>query len=319
VLSGGYDGKHRGEREGSEGSGRASAGRAPPQAIRGELEKILASETFRGSEGQRNFLRFSVEQALDGHADQLKEYSIGVQALERNEDFDPRVDPIVRTQASKLRSRLLKYYAGEGLNDPVKIELPKGHYAPVFSASAAVSVPEIEPPVARSWLAVHAWKAVILLVLLAVTGTTAYLRGVARRDSVNFARMNSVAVMPFLTIGGDKQDELFSDGLAEDLVTSLARMHNLRVVARTSTLQFKDKRVDIRTIGRTLNVQGSVRKSGNRLRITAQLVDTSSGYNLWSESYDRDLLDLDPLALQQDLSRAITSALGRVNEQSAHR
>ncbi len=306
---------------------RAPAERAPtapsPQAIRGELEKILASETFRGSEGQRNFLRFSVEQALDGHADQLKEYSIGVQALERNEDFDPRVDPIVRTQASKLRSRLLKYYAGEGLNDPVKIELPKGHYAPVFSASAAVSVPEIEPPVARSWLAVHAWKAVILLVLLAVTGTTAYLRGVARRDSVNFARMNSVAVMPFLTIGGDKQDELFSDGLAEDLVTSLARMHNLRVVARTSTLQFKDKRVDIRTIGRTLNVrtllEGSVRKSGNRLRITAQLVDTSSGYNLWSESYDRDLLDLDPLALQQDLSRAITSALGRVNEQSAHR
>jgi adenylate cyclase len=95
------------------------------------------------------------------------------------------------------------------------------------------------------------------------------------------------------------------------------------VVARTSTLQFKDKRADIRTIGRTLNVrtvlEGSLRKSGNRLRITAQLIDTSSGYNLWSESYDRDLLDLDPLALQQDLSRAITSALARVNDQSTHR
>jgi TolB-like protein len=306
---------------------RAPAERAPaapsPRAIRRELEKILASETFRGSEGQRNFLRFSVEQTLDGHADQLKEYSIGVQALERNEDFDPRVNPIVRTQASKLRSRLLKYYADEGLSDPVRIELPKGHYAPVFSASASAAVPEIEPPVARSWLALHTWKAGILLVLLAVTGTTAYLRGVARRDSVNSAGMNSIAVMPFLNIGGDKQDELFNDGLAEDLVISLARIHNLRVVARTSTLQFKDKRADIRTIGRTLNVrtvlEGSLRKSGNRLRITAQLIDTSSGYNLWSESYDRDLLDLDPLALQQDLSRAITSALARVNDQSTHR
>jgi TolB-like protein len=279
------------------------------QAIRKQLEKILLSRTFRGSEGQRNLLRFAVEQTLDGHPDLLKEYSIGVQALDRGEAFDPRADPIVRTQANKLRARLLKYYADEGLTDPVKIELPKGHYAPAFSAVASPSPARVTP----AWLSLHARNAAILLFLLAATGTAAYFRGAARRDSLSSFRMHSVAVMPFQPIGGDKQDELFSDGLSEDLVTDLARTHNLRVVARRSTDQFKNRTVDIRTVGRTLNVgtvlEGRVRKSGDRLRVTAQLIDAASGYNLWSESYDRDLHD--PLELQLEISRAITAALGR--------
>jgi adenylate cyclase len=319
---------------------RAPAGQVPAvpstHAIRSELEKILSSQAFRGSESQRSFLRFAVEQTLDGHADLLKEYSIGVQALERGEAFDPRVDPIVRTQASKLRSKLIKYYADEGISDPVKIDLPKGHYAPVFFATASESpvcdslvseipvaeipISEIPAPAPRGWLASHTWKAAILLILLTATGTTAYFGGVARRDSFNSVGVRSVAVMPFLAIGGDRQDELFSDGLTEDLVTDLARTH-LRVAARASTDQFRNRAVDIRTVGRTLNVgtvlEGRVRKSGNRLRVTAQLIDASSGYNLWSESYDRDLHD--PLELQLEISRAITASLGRVGKQDAHR
>lgn len=279
-----------------------------PQSIREELEKILSSQTFRASGGQRTFLRFTVEQTLDGHADLLNEYFIGVQALNRGEAFDPRANPIVRTQASKLRSRLLKYYVEEGPGDPVRIELPKGHYSPVFFNS----VSHTRARVARGWVALHARKAAIFVFLLVAVAAAEYLWGIARQAGLYSFRTNSIAVMPFLAIGGDKQDELFSDGLSEDLISALAPMHSLRVVARTSTYQFKDKRADIRTIGRTLNVrtvlEGSVRRSGNRLRVTAQLIDTSSGYNLWSESFDRDLLD--PLTLELEISRAITAALG---------
>ena len=107
---------------------------ARPGAIQAELERILTSETFRGAERSRTLLRFIIDEAVQGRADRLKDYTLGSEALGRGQNFDPRTDPIARVEALRLRSRLDVYYATEGVNDAVRISLPKGGYAPLFES-----------------------------------------------------------------------------------------------------------------------------------------------------------------------------------------
>ena len=111
----------------------------------------------------------------------------------------------------------------------------------------------------------------------------------------------SIAVLPFVNMSADPEQEYFCDGLAEELIDALARLEGLRVVARTSAFQFKGQAKDLRQVGEQLNVktvlEGSVRKAGNRIRINAQLINASDGYHLWSERFDRELDERDLYAL----------------------
>jgi len=122
---------------------------------------------------------------------------------------------------------------------------------------------------------------------------------------------NSIAVLPFADLSSQRDQEYFCDGLAEELINSLSHINELRVAARTSAFSFKGKNLDIREIGKKLNVQaileGSVRKAGERLRITAQLVNIADGYHLWSEKYDRDMDDI--FAVQDEISLEIVDKL----------
>jgi serine/threonine protein kinase len=122
---------------------------------------------------------------------------------------------------------------------------------------------------------------------------------------------NSIAVLPFSDLSPQRDQEYFCDGLAEELINSLSRINELRVAARTSAFSFKGKDLDIREIGKKLNVQaileGSVRKAGQRLRITVQLVNMADGYHLWSEKYDRDMEDI--FAVQDEISLEIVDKL----------
>jgi TolB-like protein len=121
----------------------------------------------------------------------------------------------------------------------------------------------------------------------------------------------SIAVLPFVNMSDDPANEYFSDGISEELLDALAKLRSLKVVARTSSFSFKGKNYDVRKIGEDLNVstvlEGSVRKSGNSVRITAQLINTRDGYHLWSETYDRELDDI--FAVQDDIAQAIVEAL----------
>jgi TolB-like protein len=121
----------------------------------------------------------------------------------------------------------------------------------------------------------------------------------------------SIAVLPFVNMSSDPEQEYFSDGLAEELLNRLAKIENLRVAARTSSFQFKGQNLDMADIGRQLKVanvlEGSVRKAGNRVRITAQLINTENGYHLWSENYEREMDDI--FGIQDEISGAITQAL----------
>jgi TolB-like protein/Tfp pilus assembly protein PilF len=122
---------------------------------------------------------------------------------------------------------------------------------------------------------------------------------------------HSIAVLPFVNMSDDKENEYFSEGIAEELLNQLAQNPDLKVAARTSAFQFKGKDLDIGDIGRRLNVshvlEGSVRKEGMRLRITAQLIDTASGFHLWSETFERSATDV--FKVQDEISAAIAKAL----------
>ena len=122
---------------------------------------------------------------------------------------------------------------------------------------------------------------------------------------------HSVAVLPFVNMSGDKEQDYFSDGLSEELLNSLARINELQVAARTSSFYFKGKDVDLNTVARKLNVasvlEGSVRRSGHMVRVTAQLNNGVTGYHLWSQTYDRDLKDV--LQMQTEIAGAVANAL----------
>ena len=122
---------------------------------------------------------------------------------------------------------------------------------------------------------------------------------------------HSIAVLPFANMGGDKEQEYFSDGLTEELLNSLSEINELQVAARTSAFSFKGTNTDIGTIARKLNVgavlEGSVRRSANTIRITAQLINAVTGFHLWSKTYDRDLWDV--LKLKSEIATAVASAL----------
>ncbi len=122
----------------------------------------------------------------------------------------------------------------------------------------------------------------------------------------------SIAVLPFTNMSGDPEQEYFSDGITEDIITELSRFRDLHVSARNSTFQYRGKNIDVKRIGRELGVQyvveGSVRRVGDRIRITAQLVDTIGDSHLWAERYDRDARDI--LALQEEIAHAVAATAG---------
>jgi adenylate cyclase len=121
----------------------------------------------------------------------------------------------------------------------------------------------------------------------------------------------SIAVLPFTNMSGDPEQEYFSDGISEDIITDLSKIAGLTVIARNSSFTYKGRSVDVRTVGRELAVrsvlEGSIRRAGNRVRITAQLIDAVSGAHVWADRYDRDLTDI--FEVQDDVTRRIVGAL----------
>ncbi|MEE8555390.1 MAG: adenylate/guanylate cyclase domain-containing protein [bacterium] len=136
-----------------------------------------------------------------------------------------------------------------------------------------------------------------------------------RKDNVAASRLNkpSIAVLPFTVIGGDADQEYFADGITEDIITELSRFKSLFVIARNSSFSYKGRAVQVQQVARDLGVQyvleGSVRKAGNRVRITAQLIDAIDGSHLWAEKYDRELKDV--FAIQDEIGQTIVANIPR--------
>src|SRR5450631_2475272 len=218
----------------------------PAEAVRTELERVLSSRVFSGSERLTKFLRFVVEQSIGGQTNPLKEWLLGVRVFGRSESFDPRVDAIVRVEAGRLRAKLALYYETEGRNDSVEIQLHKGGYAPAFHARSSLPG-QIAQPAARG-----------------PEPSTSKQRN---------TDLPSIVVLPFVNLSADPDNEYFSDGLTEEVITELTRIEGLQVIARSTAFRYKGQAQDLRQVGVELNVsaalEGSVRRIGDRLRITA--------------------------------------------------
>lgn len=291
------------EQNGTSAGGLNGLVKPAAEPVRAELDKILTSDGFATAERLSRFLRFIVEQALEGHP--VKETVVGMEVFGRKPSYDPRPDGVVRVEAVKLRSRLKAYYKAEGANDPVRIDLPKGGYLPTFETQQA----EPRAPLLGGWW--RDWRVIVPpLALLALIASYLLARGM-NHHPLPQGSPSSIAVLPFVNLSSDKENEYFSDGLTDDLINALTNVQGLRVVARGSAFQFKGKNPDIRAAGRQLGVttvlEGSVQKSGDRLRITAQLSSAADGYHLWSETYDREVKDV--FAVQDEISHAIVRAL----------
>ena len=161
------------------------------------------------------------------------------------------------------------------------------------------------------------YKIAALIAVVAIVAAALFVIRVNRREISNAARSQpavpekSIAVLPFLDLSQAKDQEYFCDGMSEEILDALAKVEGLRVVARTSSFSFKGKSVDVNDVRKKLNVEnvleGSLRREGNRVRITAQLIDTRNGFHLWSETYERELQGVFPL--QDEITRSIVEAL----------
>src|SRR5262245_34882 len=243
-----------------------------PDRVKEQLERVLSSPQFSKAERLARFLRVIVVESLDGNAGALKEHRIGVDVYERGAAFDPRIDPIVRVQAAKLRSKLLEYYAGPGASDPIVIDVPKGSYVPDIRERGS---------------------------------------GRATMPTSASLDRSRVAVLPFVNIGDDPEHEHFADGLTEELINRLVCVRTLQVVARTSVFRFKGTSDDVREIGKMLDagvvLEGSVRQAKDQVRVTAQLIAVESGYHLFSRTFQREFKDI--FQLQGELAQAVVDEI----------
>ena len=288
------------------------AGELTPESIRATLDKILSSPGFANADRLSRFLRYTVEETLHGQTDKLKESLLGIDVFGRKPTYDPRVDAVVRTEAVKLRARLRDYYESEGREDEIIIDLPKGGYIPAFRFRDKLlpAAPEeaVEKPSRPDWKPALAGALILTVLAISIYWTT---RNRARTNDPRATELSSIAVLPFADLSPDQDQEYFCDGMTEEIIDALSKIGGVRVVARTSSFAFKGKQQDIREIGKKLNVaavlEGSVRKDGNRLRVTAQLNSVADGYHLWSETYERELKDV--FTVQDDISRAIVNTL----------
>src|SRR5262245_14149674 len=280
-----------------------------PDAVRRELEKVLASGGFSRNERQSRFLKFLVEQQLEGRTAELKESIIGIEVFGRRPDYDPKLDAIVRTEAVRLRARLSSYYSGDGRADPIIIELPKGGYRPVFRPAAAGTAATEEnerEKQNRSSNQPRIWSIAAGVVVIGIAATVASWWWLHQRSAAV-----TIAVLPLDNLAADPATDYLADGLTDEIIRDLSVIEGLTVRSRTSSFALKGKVPNAREAGRTLAVEyvveGSVLHAGEQLRVNAELVRVRDDYPLWSGRFDRELSDV--FAIQDEVARGIVESL----------
>ena len=285
-----------------------------PDEVRAELDRLLASEAFAASARLQRFLRHVVEQALAGKGDELKEYSIGTSVFDRDEQYDPRIDSIVRVEAGRLRSKLDEYYNGAGQSDDVVIRIPRGTYAPLFerrvteqSATPATATSPVSRPSPL-------WRPAIALLLAAVVAAaiaaTTDVGRVFRSDrgagSEDPAYVR-IAVLPFAQYSTDPAVQMLAARLTDGVTAELSRFTTIGVVSHTSALQFEGVRKPLKEIARALNadavVEASIDVEGDSVRVQLRLVDAAVDRKSFIQEIEGGRAAL------QDLERRVAAAI----------
>ena len=254
-------------------------------AIREELNCILASREFQATSRIRDFLRFVVEETLAGHADQLKGYTIATEVFDRGKEFDAAKDPIVRTQAGRLRRALERYYLVTGWRDPIHINIPKGRYIPYFVAQT-IETTRVKDPTARA------------------------------SDHLNeYSLMSpSVAVLPMENLTADPDQHFSTIGLAEELITELNRFQDIVVVPMQRATLATELPANLEQLGKTAGTRfllgGTVRWDPETVKVSMHLIDAKTRRQVWAEAYKHKLEASSLIAMQEDIARNVVAAIG---------
>ncbi len=245
--------------------------------IRGQLSHMLSDASLRGAPNLAKFLAFITEETLSGRGEGLKGYAIALEVFGRNKDFDAQNDTIVRVQAGKLRQKIKRYYETAGSHDRILITLPKGGYVPHFELRK---------------------------------------NGVSRKDR-QLDQQLSVAVLPFTNLSDDSLQDAFCDGVSEEIITALSRFTEFTLSARSVSFQYRGSGLDLVEVGDRLQVSyiltGSVRQSGNKVRITTELVNAFDGTQVWSEVFDRNYNASDLFETQDEIAKHVAISIATPN------
>jgi TolB-like protein/tetratricopeptide (TPR) repeat protein len=241
------------------------------------LRRILASGTLADSPRSREFLAYVVRETLEGRGHRLKERTIARAALGKAPDFDPRSDAGTRVQATRVRSQLSAYYAGEGADDPVRISLPKGSYVPVITAAPAEPVPA---------------------------------RGAVAPSTLG----PGVAVVRFTRPDDDAESSALAIGLTESLVSALSSFPGIRVVGPVDGGERESAGPEERRLGTRLDVQyvvrGAVVTADGDVVVTVTLVDAVTGEVVWAETFERPTASLAGFTGQDDVVHRVAGIVG---------
>lgn len=292
------------------------------EEVRLQLDRLLASDAFAQAERLSRFLRFVVERALAGEADQLKEYVVGLAVFDRDEQYDPRVDSIVRVEAGRLRAKVEAYYHGEGRHDAVVISIPRGSYAPAFEHRRSEAPPSVSPDDAgrlfvrrRSGWRLGLGAAAAIVALLAVAAWRAGLWATGGQAAAPV----TVAVLPFAHYSTDESGRLLAARVTDGVTSELARLGTVGVVSRTSALQFTEGRRSLREVARALNadlvMEASLFADRDRVRVEVRLVDGELDRKVWVRGFEGSTTDL--RALERRVAAAAAAAA--VSRRSAER
>jgi len=276
--------------------------------IEEQLERIVSSATFSGSERHRKFLRFVVEQALKGDTDKLNEFVLGFEVFNKNESFDPRIDSIVRVEARRLRERLKKYYEEEGRGDRLIVTLRPRSFVPEFRDLSDAQAPAEEK--LRGWLLSHKALAAIVagavLFGAAVTAGLLWYRG--RKAAPQSA---SILVVPFQTFSSVAGQELLGDAIADAIITGLAGSPGLRVISRGSGIEFKESGRSPFQFAADLQVdyivEGTVHTDAVRARVSAKMTDVRTQSYVWAATREARLESIGEL--ERELTDGISSRI----------
>jgi adenylate cyclase len=284
----------------------------------GALNRVLGSKVFDGAGRARDFLAFIVQETLGGRGGRLKGYAIAVQVFERPADFDAQTDPLVRVEAGRLRRRLAEYYQGEGRDDPLRIELPRGGYTPVFlrhPAQTATAAPVMRAtPASPSsfW-----WRAAAVTVaLLAIGVGIGWMFAAGKITSGQAANPGSAAnaglghgprlvVLPLATLG-EGTGPGFARGVTDEIIDSLVRFN---IFATASPAAQSLEPASLASLRHDYHagyaLSGAVRADNGRTRVTVRLTDTEFGTQLWTWAFEDDVSGTGLLASQENIGGSI--------------
>ncbi|PDS69882.1 adenylate cyclase [Rhizobium phaseoli] len=293
-----------------------------PDDIRTQLDRIIASPEFPRVGRSAAFLTYVTEEALAGRAERIKGYTIAVEVFKRSEGFK-QDDPVVRIEAGRLRRVLERYYLIAGQHDPVRIDIPKGGYAPSFVWNEKADdafANDVDTPVPRRssfglkhLMPVGFGVGVMLGLSVVAIGLFAQLLA-GQSKPLPFQGGPTLVVAPFADLGDGPQSELYSVGLTEELLTALPRFKEVQVFGRETSRSLSPGVLASQVrgeLGARFLLAGGVRVSENRVRVTARLVETETDKILWSATYDDDTHIRDLFTIQSDVANKVATAVAQ--------